>query len=1564
MKTKFFARVILALGGVTIFWLSGSPPAASAVVPAASYCSVPQMPGAAVKPNVLLLLDNSASMYDPAYTDPASYCVDDSYDNNKSYVGYFNQQSAFSYDGAKSDFVDGASLPAPGAPGAAASTSYLYVEMTGTAPNRKVSVFKASGNFLNWLSMSKLDIEKKVLTGGKYNNGMLLAETRGCQGKRFVKIAPEATQITFGVRGPIPPNPNYDPYSDPNYRPDLPNGDDDYINTAGHGGQARIEIYDKHYNKSDCLAAVADWQQPNKLNALRNDASNCMGGNNLCEDNPLPNPNSDPPGQCQVPTKSQVFIDIVSDCYAHPPPNVLGDGTVANDPVLSDCAKRVHAKYDSNPVNIFFNTGDDICAQALSHSLTVWDGEPVSTGFLGDCYNIYDVKDPFPDPVCVEREAEDYCRDITSPVLTDASTKMNVPSFILDAGIYSVGEVAGTYLVRVAAPVQPTGLVQEFSGDINFGAMIFNDNGSGSECKHEDTGSKNGGINAGDIACVKRCIGEGAPDAGAECHTDNDCYDSCQEIPLKDGGQIISPINSSSDSLVASLNQVRANSWTPLAESLYTAMGYFGGRSDLRLQATDFGGPAPPSFGCQKNNLLIVSDGVSAADRNPQVNSLVAKAAQDWAGQIPPSMTTTGGEASPPFQGSYNLDDLAWIARNKNLADFNLPIVNNKDFLSTHVVYTGVPCGDYNADGTCKTSDEGVPEKLMQLTAAKGGGMMVNAQNSADLEAAFRTILQKITVGAGAATSILSTGNGNGAIFIQEQFYPFKSFDGGATSATWIGEMQSLWYSIDPFLGQTAGAGSTIREDTDGDLKLNLKKDRIVNLRYDAASNQSYADLTVDSNGDGSGGGGVTRVAVDQLKSLWRAGQTLWARDLTVSPRTIYTPWLAGGTQTGGTGLMPFSYGTIGSSAFPDNSSTLQPYLQMPDPASTIKLMKYVHGFDLPGDATMRSRTVTIGGIPAAPTDPQNKGIGVWKLGDIVSSNPQVQSPVPLGSYQLPSPSGYNDVSYQSFINSNDYNRRGRVYVGANDGMLHAFNLGKLDASVSGGIKATLSGPDLGKEQWAFIPKNALPYLNYLADPNYRHLFYVDGTVTLVDASIGDTNGGSCSRATYWNCPKGKPAVTAGNDLDSGKNTWRTVLIAGMGLGGATSVACSAGSNCVRTPLADPGNPAAGLGYSSYFALDVTDPDNPSLLWEFSDPALGFSTSGPAIVRIGSDVNSNGRWFAVFGSGPTGPIDANHQFLANSSQELKFFVVDLRTGELLATIPTGIANAFAGSMVGASIDADRWNGSYQDDALYVGYSQMNTGSVNPATNWSGGVIRIMTKESNQDNMNPTQWTLSRVIDGIGPVTSNIARLQDRKNHNLWLYFGTGRYFFNQDDMQGSRALYGVKELCYNAKVAGVDTQQNKFNDPNCNLLLTAGSLVDQSSTQNTITSGNPGWFINLDPATSAAGAERLITNPTSITGGAVFFATFQPGTDPCLPGSSYLWGLKYDTGGAIPNGSLQGKVLVPLSTGSSQETGLSGNLNDKGGRRSAQMTGKPGGVKVVSNSGLKPLKKIIHIQER
>jgi len=89
--------------------------------------------------------------------------------------------------------------------------------------------------------------------------------------------------------------------------------------------------------------------------------------------------------------------------------------------------------------------------------------------------------------------------------------------------------------------------------------------------------------------------------------------------------------------------------------------------------------------------------------------------------------------------------------------------------------------------------------------------------------------------------------------------------------------------------------------------------------------------------------------------------------------------------------------------------------------------------------------------------------VGGWKLGDIFHSSPlYVGAPVPF----------FYDRGYQEFI-QHWMNRPERVYVGANDGLFHAF-----DAQT-------------GNEEWALIPPNLLPKLKKwtLTD---THSYYVD----------------------------------------------------------------------------------------------------------------------------------------------------------------------------------------------------------------------------------------------------------------------------------------------------------------------------------------------------------------------------------------------------------------------------------------------------------------------------------------
>ena len=89
-------------------------------------------------------------------------------------------------------------------------TVCIDIDTRAVDPLKTVTAFAATGNFLNWASASKLDIQKKILTGGKYDtaNGLMVMESRGCLGRRFVKkigvLDAEDTPyyLTLGIRPP------------------------------------------------------------------------------------------------------------------------------------------------------------------------------------------------------------------------------------------------------------------------------------------------------------------------------------------------------------------------------------------------------------------------------------------------------------------------------------------------------------------------------------------------------------------------------------------------------------------------------------------------------------------------------------------------------------------------------------------------------------------------------------------------------------------------------------------------------------------------------------------------------------------------------------------------------------------------------------------------------------------------------------------------------------------------------------------------------------------------------------------------------------------------------------------------------------------------------------------------------------------------------------------------------------------------------------------------------------------------------------------------------------------
>lgn len=1087
----------------------------------------------------------------------------------------------------------------------------------------------------------------------------------------------------------------------------------------------------------------------------------------------------------------------------------------------------------------------------------------------------------------------------------------------------------------------PTGVIQSIYAKVRFGLMVFNPNGS-----------------------AKAAVGGG------------------------DGGRIVAPFGTSEASLVATIegNITDPGGWTPLAESLYEATRYFRGATSAYNSGVDYGNttdfPVVSPYSrhaiqasCQKHFVLVITDGEPTNDTNvpagPGSNTNITDTNfSDW-------WTTVNASTTKP---TTLMGAVGYYAHTKDMLDLtkNPTDISSINNLTVFTVFTF----DSSATGVTtlkQTAKFGSFEDTATSLNAKpdvasewssDGGTTTNnyyqADNGEVLQESISGALSKIltSVASGTAAAVANNKSGErGANMIQALFYP-QWFDN--SKVKWLGEVQALWYYLDPIIDSSA-----IYEDSNTDLKL---------------------DLLVDA---------LPPVNPFDTKALWRAGKQL---QLTADTnRKIYTLIDSSSALTSNSNR--FISDNLGTT-----TPTLQSLMGVLD-SEKVNRVNYIRGATIPG---YRPRLVSF-------LDPSTNATttGEWKLGDIINSTPQVQSSVALNAYH----NAYGDTTYTDFIKTNAYKARNVVYAGSNDGMYHAFKLGTVKRLIDSSNIFSIAemtnedsrspNPNIGSEEWAFIPKNALPYIKNQADIAYCHQSLVDGVSALADVSIN--NYASCK------IPGTDPPAAATNywDCERKVDSWRTVTVGSMGLGGASRDRGDGTVKCNETYEHTASNPAyktdcvlspmTGVGLSSYFALDVTDPLTPAFKWEFSDASiaadasataadkgLGFTTPGAAIIRVSAvyggktTTKSNGHWFAVMASGPTGAIDSgNLKFTGHSDQNLKIYIVDLN-----ATMPftkgvnywvkdTGIPYAFANSLSGAAIDLDRWSslkdGYYSDDVVYVTYTKaslVNAGSPPKnypasATAWNkGGVLRLLTN----NNPDPSTWVVSSLIgsnNDVGPITTSVGRMQNRNTKKLWVYFGEGRYFFPGDEMSTQRKFFGVEDPCY--KQYSDSTNYALGTTVASCPEISIGDLQDQTAASGTpaatLDVGKKGWYVNMAAESGAIGAERVVSDVTAAFNGTIFYTTFIPNlTDVCQPGgSTSMWAVKYDTGGTPSVDSMQGKAPIQTSSGGIKLIDLATAFTERGNRK---LAGSMSPVGMAPKGKFPPLlppraaKRIISIQEQ
>ena len=855
---------------------------------------------------------------------------------------------------------------------------------------------------------------------------------------------------------------------------------------------------------------------------------------------------------------------------------------------------------------------------------------------------------------------------------------------------------------------------------------------------------------------------------------------------------------------------------TPLQGTLQSAKDYFTGVS---LPVNQGGPTTPPTAGAcgDHDYVVLVTDGL------PSTNSTGA------------TVTSTATALADTAAAAATL------------------LTNN---VKTYVVGFALPYG-------------ASPAQLDTIAAAGGTGTAYSASNPTTLAAAlntiFNNILNRTSAGTGAAV-VSNSSSGVGALY-QALYTPAISTlnpsETSSRSISWAGRLHSIF--VDDY--------GYLREDTNQNDRLDdYSTDYVISIFYntapvDALGNPLPARTEVQRYASTSSTEPVgltasgSSVEIEQLNSIWDAREGLDSVTDYVTQRTYANLATAGRyivtNLPGQTTLMDFT-----ASNFPNTvgDNTFR-YLGGVAQADAPGLINYIRGFECEDIAAGPAQTACYLAYRNRTIDWDLDGTNErWLLSDIIHSTP-VAVGEPVDNYDIK----FNDTTYNEFRQKYS-NRRQVVYAGGNDGMLHAFNAGFWDTATSAFLTAdpttaSRTAHPLGSELWAYVPGNLLPHLQWLKDPDYSHVYYVDGSPQVFDVNIFSND------ATH---PKG----------------WGTILVVGMRFGGGPFSIDTDGDTVKET-----------ITRSAIAVFDVTDPEQPPvLLAEIAQSGMGFTTSLPQIIKtreagVGNDWDNPAQndWKLVFASGPNVLSDAS------SSQQGTFYVYDLKLGTTATySMGAGAANGFGGDVT--VVD---WDRDFVDDVVYAG---VVTGT--PAT--QGGKIARLQLPGN---------TVSTLLSPGKPFVSapNIAL---DANGDRWVHMGSGRLFTVGDNITTlGQSFFGVKEPkdgagAFDWSAATVAALSNHttlqvFSD--ASILpqpFSIGSIAVSSYPEilNAMKSVS-GWFNEFD-TNGANPSMRSITAAVQISK-VLLYTDYTPSGNVCSPeGTSRLNVVDYRTGTAMPHGAL------------------------------------------------------------
>jgi len=479
--------------------------------------------------------------------------------------------------------------------------------------------------------------------------------------------------------------------------------------------------------------------------------------------------------------------------------------------------------------------------------------------------------------------------------------------------------------------------------------------------------------------------------------------------------------------------------------------------------------------------------------------------------------------------------------------------------------------------------------------------------------------------------------------------------------------------------------------------------------------------------------------------------------------------------------------------------------------------------------------------ILGADTDETGKANGILRartnlLGDVVNSDPAYAGLANMKYDRLPQATNAEKTSYGASAYAQHVKdksgRKAALFVGSNDGMLHAFDVTN------------------GAELFAYIPRGVYAKLAEVSKPSYDHQFLVDGPVFVGDAYI---------------------------TVDSVKK-WRTVVTGTLGAGGKGAYALD-----VTDTLKD--------GSAPRVIFDVTnDKDNIAAcklggLTHCND--LGYAYGRAVVVPT-----ANGTWQAIFGNGTNSTDGYSKLISINLDNPASVSVINTQAKcatassyPCTALLDNGLAepallpdangivtHAYAGDILG-----NLWKFQLSDNSIPYTYTSTTT----PAP-----LISFIDAEGNPQPVTspPTLGynSLKKVLSGADSVMVYVGTGKYTEAGDITSTYVQSMYAIADTNSAITLTTGNRETILHKKLIATTSTATERTITGDKTPESTGVLTVDWTDTD-----AKDGWFLDLVQGTDKKG-ERVISKPLLMFD-RLIFPTFIPSNNPCdYGGKSWL----------------------------------------------------------------------------